>query len=117
METIFGEWKNTVGNYTNDLSDMYVGYQDVSAQEAETKANASQAKQDFTSFENAERNQTRYIEAAKNLTNITSSPSFLTAADAVAFSNNMTEERVSQDLLDEVGNGKTYNRIFFSSLL
>ncbi|XP_065839709.1 uncharacterized protein [Oscarella lobularis] len=105
MEAVYGEWKNTVGNYTNELGVLTEGYTNVSMQEAEATAKAAQAQQDFSNLVAAERNQSDLIEEARNLTNITSTPSFLTAADSVTFRNNMTEETINKQLVAEIGNG------------
>ena len=119
MEAVYGEWKNTVGNYTNELGVLTEGYTNVSMQEAEATAKAAQAQQDFSNLVAAERNQSDLIEEARNLTNITSTPSFLTAADSVTFRNNMTEETINKQLVAEIGNGtsigKHYN-LFTNSL-
>ena len=105
MEAVYGEWKNTVGNYTNEVQVLTEGYTNVSMQEAEAAASVAQARQEFSDFEAAERNQSDLVEEAKNLPNVTTAPSFLTAADSVAFSNNMTEETINKELVVEVGNG------------
>ena len=110
MEAVYGEWKKTIGNYTNEVKALSEGYANVSRQEAEAAATVAKAKQEFRDFEAAERNQSDLVEEAKNLPNVTASPAFLTAADTVTFSNNMTEELINKDLVVEVGNGRKHRQ-------
>ena len=111
MEAVYGEWKKTIGNYTNEVQALSEGYANVSRQEAEAAATVAKARQEFSDFEKAERNQSDLVEEAKNLPNVTASPAFLTAADTVTFSNNMTEETINKELVAEVGNGRYTYRI------